>query len=145
MRDELTAALAQSGDRPLIARVSLTGATACHAGLAADPEAIEAECRAAAAAVGDSLYIEKLQLRTRAPADPLVGDDALAALRQTFLQVLDDPDVTKRLLDDFNRMNSLIPATGQRTRPPLSEPDIRALSQDAWAIVERALRQERAP
>ncbi len=50
--------------RPLIARVTLTGATPLHASLLADPEAIDAECRNAATAISGELHIERVRMQT---------------------------------------------------------------------------------
>lgn len=145
-RAVLTEAMAGAADRPLIARVTLTGATACHAALAADPNGIDAQCRGVAISVSDALFIEKVRQQTRPPAASMADGD-LAALRQTFLEALDDPDVTRRLLEDFKALDSQIPAGTDRDRPypPLTADDLRTLAPDAWAIVEAALRQERAP
>jgi len=147
IRIELTAAELATDGRPLIARIILTGATPCHAMLAADPAALHAECLNAAASVSGSLYIEKFRLLTRQPAIAAERDDALAALHATFIEALSEAEVHRRLLDDFKALDGQIPlgADRNRRRPPLSEDELRALADDAWALVETLLAQESAP
>jgi DNA repair exonuclease SbcCD nuclease subunit len=146
LRFELTAAHEQADGRPLIARVTLTGATPSHPELAADPQAIEAECRNAAAAVSGHLHIERVRLETRMPAQPLVQEGGISELYQAFFGALDDPDVQKRLLDDFINLLSQIPASDSpdRRRPPADAADLSAVAADAWHIVARTLNGEAA-
>ena len=141
LRLELTVAHDQADGRPLIARVTLTGATAVHADLVADPRAIEADCRNAAAAVSGNLHIERVRLATRAPARPLLQDGIAAELYQAFFGALDDPDIQKRLLDEFAGLLSQMPAsdTPDRHRPPGDVAALRDLAPEAWHIVARAL------
>ncbi|HET6605277.1 MAG TPA: DNA repair exonuclease [Rhodopila sp.] len=142
LRFELAAAEQGADGRPLIARVTLTGATACHAALTADLLAIDAECRAAAAGVSGGLHVEKVRVRTR-PLPLAAERDDLATLRDTFLDALDDPEVAKRLVDDFKALDGLLPGGDpNRTRPPLSLEALRSLAPDAWAITETLLGQD---
>jgi DNA repair exonuclease SbcCD nuclease subunit len=143
LRFELAAEEQRADGRPLIVRVTLTGATPCHAALTSDLTAIDAECRAAAAGISGMLHIEKLRLRTAPPPRPAEYGDELTALRRTFLEALDDPDVAKRLLADFGSLDGLVPAVDKhRTRPPLDQQQLYALAPDAWAIVETLLGQD---
>ena len=141
LRFELTAAADQADGRPLIARVTLTGTTPYHAELAADAQAIEAECRNAAAVVSGHLHIERLRLETSLPAQPVVQDGAMAELYRAFFGALDDPGVQKRLLDDFANLLSQMPASDnpERRRPPADAAALRALAPEAWHIVAHAL------
>lgn len=143
MRVALEAAVVEG--RPVIARVTLDGATPCHGALVADPERIEAECRNAAEAVAGELHIERVRLATRAPAE--VGEDALSALRRSFMGALDDGTLRGRLLAEFREMDSQVPggAGPGRTRPPLDEEGLRALAEDAWAVVASLLADGAAP
>ena len=54
--------------RPLAVRLTLTGTTAAHVRLVATSETILAEARAAAFAVAEDLWVERVALRTQAPA-----------------------------------------------------------------------------
>jgi hypothetical protein len=141
MRFELTAAHDQAAGLPLIARVTLIGATPRHADFAADPQAIDAECRNAAAAVSGSLYIERVRLETRLPPRPLVQDDSAADLERAFRDALDDPEIQQRLLADFTALAAQIPSAPGRERAPLpTTPEaLRQLAPEAWHIVARAL------
>ncbi|MDR3531000.1 MAG: DNA repair exonuclease [Rhodopila sp.] len=146
LRFELSAAHDQAGGLPLIVRVTLSGATERHAELAADPLAIDAECRNAAAAVSGSLYIERVRLESRMPLRPLDQDGSAADLEQAFLQALDDPDVQQRLLVEFSALSAQIPSGSGRdmSPPPRDINDLRALAPEAWHIVARALSGEPA-
>lgn len=147
LRARLGDAARQAEGRPLLARVTLTGATPCHAALAADPTAIDAECRNAAASVSGTLHIEKTRLLTRPPPRPLDQDDELASLRLTFLDALDDPEVAARLLDEFKALDGLIPASANRDRQraPATIEALRALAPAAWSLVETLLKQDSPP
>jgi exonuclease SbcD len=91
--------------RPLMARVTVNGATALHGALGVRRDAFREEVRAVAVAVSPSLWIEKVQLNTRpidvAAADDCTVHDEIAALLN---QGLADADVTSALraeLDAF--------------------------------------------
>jgi DNA repair exonuclease SbcCD nuclease subunit len=144
IRIELTAAELMADGRPLIARVTLTGATPCHSILAADPGALDAECRNAAASVSGNLHIEKFGLQSRPPAYTAERDDALAALHLTFVEALAEADVRRRLLDDFKTLDGQIPVGHDRNRrrAPSNDEELRALADDAWAIVETMLKRD---
>lgn len=145
LRFELDVASQQADGRPLIVRVTLTGATTCHAALTADRTAIDAECRAAAAGISGTLYIEKLRLRTRPPLRSAQHDDDLATLRHAFHDALDDPELAKRLMAEFAGLDNLVPAADRnRTRPPLTAEQLRHLAGDAWAIIETRLNEDAA-
>ena len=119
--------------RPVIARVTLTGETALHAELLADPEAAEAECRAAALATGTEIYVDAVRVRTGALS--LVEGEALATLRAVFQAALDDPAVATELADDLRALQKLLPPGAEAGELV----DLRALASDAWQIVGRAL------
>ena len=120
---------------------SLAGATDRHGELVADPRAIDAECRNAAAAVSGSLYIERVRLDTRPKPRPAGEESSMADLEAAFRQALDDPDVQRRLLADFGALAAQIPAApGRETRAlPDSVEALKALAPDAWSVVARAL------
>jgi exonuclease SbcD len=141
LRFELTAAQDLAGGLPLIARITLTGPTDRHGELVADPRAIDAECRNAAAAVSGSLYIERVRLETRPKPRPVGEEGSTADLEAAFRQALDDPDVQRRLLADFGALAAQIPAAqGREMRVlPHSIEALRALAPDAWSVVARAL------
>lgn len=141
LRFALTAAMDGAGGRPLIARVTLTGQTVCHAELTANQAAIDAECRAAAASISDTLHVERVRLETRMPTGPSVDEGLAGDLAQAFADALADPDVQKRLLEDFAGLAGLMPAseTPDRYRPPADLAALRQLAPEAWHIVARAL------
>jgi exonuclease SbcD len=141
LRFEFSAVQDQSGGLPLIARVTLTGATGCHAQLTADPSAIDAECRNAALAVSGSLYIEGVRLETSLPPRPADQEGSTADLEEAFRQALDDPEIQRRLLADFSALAAQIPTGPGRDRRaiPGTVAALRERAPDAWSVVARAL------
>ncbi len=139
------AALAAANDgaegRPLIARVALGGVTPLHAAMLADPDAIDAECRNAAAGISGELHIERVRLRTATPGTDIGDDGAMAALAQAFMAGLDDPDLQARALEDLRRLASQMPRLPGSAPPslPTTAEALRLLAADAWQEVAHAL------
>jgi DNA repair exonuclease SbcCD nuclease subunit len=127
---------------PLIARVTLQGTTDRHAEMTADFQAIEAECRNAAASISGSLFIERVRLETRPLIRvPDIDGSAAALLEEAFLQALEDPDIQKLLLDDFRALSGQVPTVvGRETRAlPKTLDDLRKQAPEAWHMVAQAL------
>jgi DNA repair exonuclease SbcCD nuclease subunit len=139
VRFALEAQAANLEGRPLLARLNLAGATKLHAALAADPEAVRAECQNAAFATGADIHIEKVALLTQAPTETGVGPGA--ELQEAFSLGLDDPDLVQRLLTEFTRLRQDIPYIHGRTPPdlPQNADDLRGLLTDAWILAGQAL------
>ncbi len=146
VRMELAGALAASEGRPLIVRLTLAGATAQHAAMLADLDAIEAECRAAAAQLSGELYIERVRVQTR-PAGQGLSGEAAAQLAEAFLAGLDDPAVVAQLLEDFRAIAAQMPGLKGREGAPLPQSleALRDLAPEAWQIVAHALAGGAAP
>ena len=126
--------------RPLIARVILSGTTDLHAGFAADPATIEAECRNAAASLNAEIFIERVLLQTRA-ADS-AGAGASAALAEAFAAGLDDAELVERLLADFRKLRQDLPfiaGRDGRAAIPDSPEALRALLGDSWHLAAQFL------
>lgn len=141
-RAALAAAQDGAEGRPLIVRVALSGATDCHPALLADPEAMDAEMRAAAAAVSGEMYVERVRLDTRLPAGRAAADLAAAAqLQAAFLAGLDDARTVEALLADFRALAGQMPRQPGRPPPdlPQSLDALRALAPEAWQMVAQAL------
>lgn len=137
LRFALDVARREAEGRPLIARVTLHGATTLHSSLVANPAEIEAECRNAAAAIGHDLYIEKVRIVTR----PVEGEATdLSALEQAFRAASAEPSLTDTLLKDFARLNAVVPA-GAQTDVPRTADALHQLQDDAWHLVRHALSQ----
>ena len=132
------AALADTAGRPVLARLTLTGATNLHGTLLGDSERLAAECRNAAIEVGAALWVESVRVRTR-PL-PLPQGDELAPLRAAFAAGLDDPALVKTLLDDLASLRQKLPGPA-RTGLDLPEDaeGLRTLADDAWQIAADAL------
>jgi len=127
--------------RPLLARLTLTGATKLHAGFAADPAAIEAECRNAAQSTGADIHVERVGISTRAEYEPGAGPGA--DLEEVFARGLDDPDLVQRLLGEITKLRQDIPFIPGREAVdlPKSVEDLRMLLPDAWHLAEKLLRE----
>jgi len=122
--DKVRVALAGADGRPVLARLTLTGASALHGTLIGDTDHLAAECRNAAIEEDAELWVESVRLRT-SPV-PLTKDDMLAPLRAAFTAGLDDPALVKSPLDDLASLRQRLPApardrspTPQKLLPPL--------------------------
>ena len=135
VRFELEVATREAEGRPVMVRVELTGATVLHSALVADPAGIDAQCRAAAAAVGPDVHVEKVKLRTT-PAGLGAGD--LAPLEEAVRAALADPALASELLKDFTRLRNVLPA-GSEVEVPQDAAGLATLVNDAWEIVRHAL------
>jgi hypothetical protein len=131
-------ALAGADGRPVLARLTLTGASELHGTLIGDTDHLAAECRNAAIEEDAALWVESVRVRTQ-PV-PLAKDDVLAPLRAAFTAGLDDPALVKALLDDLASLRQRLPAPARAT---LELPDdiegLRSLAEDAWQIAAEAL------
>lgn len=133
------AALAEAEGRPLLARVTVSGATALHGTLLGDAEHLAAECRNAALAAGGALWVEQLRVRTHPPA-AAGADPGLAPLRAAFAAGLDDPALVAGLLQELAALRGKLPAAA---RDGLALPEdaagLRALAEDAWEVAAAAI------
>lgn len=142
LANKVHAAIAQADTRPLLARLTLTGATDLHARLLNDTDRLAAECRNAAIEAGGALWLESVHMQTRPTA--LTTGDALAPLRDAFTAGLDDPDLMAGLLDDLAALRQKLPAAARADELAIPDnPDaMRALAEDAWQIAADALAPE---
>jgi DNA repair exonuclease SbcCD nuclease subunit len=139
VRRVLAAAGEQADGRPLLVRLTLSGATVLHPALLAEPLAVEAECQNA---VADQMWLESVRLRTRLPeaATAAPSADALALLAEAFRQALDDPAQSADLLAEMQGLAGRLPgAVGADLDVPRTVDQLRALAPDAWQIVAHAL------
>lgn len=136
--DAVRAAVADAEGRPVLARLTLTGATGLHGTLLGDADRLAAECRAAAIKADSELWVEAVRVRTH-PAR-MADVDVLAPLRAAFVAGLDDPALVGTLLDDLAALRQKLPA---EARAGLDLPEdaagLRSLAEDAWAIAADAL------
>lgn len=110
----LEAGLDAADGRPLAARVLLEGACPVHDDLTADPERWVNEIRALAGSVGDALWIEKVQIRTRRSADLSLSsatarEDALGGLLRTIRALEADDAKLARLAEGFADLERKLP------------------------------------
>jgi DNA repair protein SbcD/Mre11 len=113
---------AKAEGRLLALRIKLTGASALHGKLAADPSRWRDEIEAAAQRAHEDIVLERFSLETRPPAasaprqksDLKDSDFDFASLLD---ECLDDPDLRREALAALAGVESKIPAGA----PPLSE------------------------
>jgi DNA repair protein SbcD/Mre11 len=136
--DAVGAALAAADGRPVLARVTLIGATELHGRLQDDAERLAAECRNAAIEADGRLYVESVRVRTRPM--PVAQDDVLAPLRAAFAAGLDDPAVVASLLEELASLRQRLPAAARAGLDlPGDEDGLRILAGEAWQIAAGAL------
>ena len=130
------AAIAAADDRPVLARLSVTGTTDLHGALLNDTDRLVAECRNAAIEAGGQLWVESVKLGTR----PVLTADAgtLTELRQAFFAGLDDPDLTAKLRAEFDSLRQKVPARAD-LRLPADADEMRQLAEDAWELAAGAI------
>ena len=139
LRFALAQAQGAAEGRPLFARVTLTGATAQHAAMLAEPDAIDAEARNAAAAAGTDVFVEQVRVLTRPPA--AAAPDAEDQLAAVFQAALDAPDLLRDLLAELRSLANQVPPLPGRAPPDLPETEaaLRALAPEAWQVVAHRL------
>ena len=130
--DSVRAAIAEADDRPVLARLTVTGAT----GLLADTDRLVAECRNAAIEAGGQLWIESVKIRTQ----PVASADAgtLTELRDAFFAGLDDPELTAKLRAELASVRQKVPAKAKLELPDDAD-GMRQLAEDAWQLAAAAI------
>jgi hypothetical protein len=136
--EAVNAALADADGRPILARLTLTGATELHGTLLGDVDGLAAECRNAAIEADGALWVESVRVLTRPLA--LAKDDVLAPVRAAFAAGLDDSELVKGLLDDFAALRLKLPTAA---RGGLDLPEdaaaLRILADEAWQFAADVL------
>jgi DNA repair exonuclease SbcCD nuclease subunit len=143
LRAAVGTAMAAAAERPLLARLTLTGETALHAILPDRLEELAAQAAGAAIEAGGRLWIEKVRLRTRAPAR--LAADAMEPLRQAFLAAASDPAIADPLRAEVEALrNRLPPAIRGEADLPTDALGLSLLADEAWDAVVAALAAEGA-
>lgn len=132
MREALSSAWLDSEARmPLVARITLTGATAEAGGFIDRAASLRDDARAVAASISPDLFIEKVRVRVTPPAENIgiqMGDDLSALISEAGA----DPDLAAALAVDLEPFLAA-------ARTSLGEPepsDLRAqANDDNWAGV----------
>jgi DNA repair exonuclease SbcCD nuclease subunit len=125
---EIRAAVSQAEGRPLVIRLTLSGATPLHRSIQADQRQLIEDIRAIAADAGAGrVCIERLRVRVTAPALALASRDALEGPLQEIGRLVAELRSTAEMRDDFAReFSELI----RKLPPDLA--DSLALSDDDW-------------
>ncbi len=124
LQDRLAQAYADGGDRPLAARITLTGQSALHDGLVAGASRFEAEAQAIAARVSVDCWLERVRLKTTtrkrtAPdnleiksfdIEGLLGDAAADPAMAHAIAALSQDIRNKFPRDLLDRANEFLPA-----------------------------------
>jgi len=101
----------ESGGLPLIVRVTITGATDLHSWLLENEDQLREDIRGIAVAISGQLWIEKIAIRTQAPAQTRVNisgsADEIGALLASGRK---DPETLSKLKEDLDEFLSRLPA-----------------------------------
>ena len=150
-RAALERAAQEADGRPVAARVVLTGATAAHVALEAEPERVAGEIRALATDVGD-VWVEKVRMTTRARLD--LGalrerDDAIGQLCRSLEAMRTDDEALVSLSAELSDLRQKLPAELRDGEDALHLEDPRVmaalLDEVEQMVVPRLLSKERAP
>ena len=99
--------------RLLAIRLRLTGTTALHDSLAAAPERLLAEARAAAAGLSSTpVYVEKVKQATEPELDATTRrerQDALGEMQRLLDEATNDPDIRAMIEKDIRRLAERLP------------------------------------
>lgn len=108
--------------RHLCARVTLTGATALHAWLTVHPSQVEDDVLAQAAALGDTVSIERVRIATRDPEGerPVDHGDALGDLQGYLDEASRDPDFLASLRDALTPVVQELPEVDDDAHPEIA-------------------------
>ena len=137
--DSVAQALAAAEDRPLLARLVLTGDAT--PGLATDAERLAAECRNAAIEAGGTLFMEAVRLRTRPRRTLEAG--ALDPLRAAFEAGLADPARIAALLAEMAALRAKVPAPARDALDlPQDAEALARLGEEAWQLAAAAIEAE---
>ncbi|ROO27303.1 metallophosphoesterase [Salinisphaera japonica YTM-1] len=113
MRQALAAEAAEADGRLLAIRLRLTGQTALHEALLADPERLLAEARTSAAGTGSAeIYVEAVRLACQPTAhagDRAEREDALGELARLLESAADDDDVQSMVAADIRPLIERLP------------------------------------
>jgi DNA repair exonuclease SbcCD nuclease subunit len=112
-RTELARHAAQAGGRLLAARVVISGKSRAHAALARDPEHWTEQLRAASLDVGEgSVWLEKVQLATSGPLDPVrlaQSEDAIGQLARALGEQAQVPSALLDLASELAELKRKLP------------------------------------
>jgi DNA repair exonuclease SbcCD nuclease subunit len=134
-------ACAAAEGRALLARLRLSGETPLHAELPDRLDELVAHAAGAAIEADGRLWIEKVELRTRPPAQHAA--DALAPLRAAFMAALEDREVAASLLADLEAVRQKVPAPARRQADiPGDALALARLGEEAWDAVLAAIAAE---
>jgi DNA repair exonuclease SbcCD nuclease subunit len=118
VRPALGQAIDDADGRLAALRVVLTGRTAAHHGLKADPDRLLSECQAAALLYADAVWIEKVRVETRPPRaaadDEFAPGDAVGLLLGTIDTLSRDDAMLAALNADLADLLTRLPTELRR-------------------------------
>lgn len=128
----LADAHAASDNRPLAARITLTGETALHNRLVAQRERLQDDLRARGFQLSDDLWVESLKIRTAPPSFAPIPDDSLD-VAQLLAETADDPEFQTVLSELVESIKARLP---KDLHGDFAESDmLKTLLADARALV----------
>ncbi len=138
LAEQVGHAVSAGDGRPLLARLTLRGATPLHGTLLGDTAQLAAECRNAALAAGGELWVESVQVRTTPARADL--DEALLPLRAAFEAGLGDAELVAALLKDLAALRRRLPAAALAGLDiPEDAAALDRLAEDAWEVAAAAI------
>lgn len=112
-RESLARAVEEAGERTLAARVVVTGTSAAHGELSADPERWLHEVRAASLDLAAPVFVERVVLRTRTAIDLDAlrrHDDPVGALLRSLDDLRGDEAGLEALVEELRDLEAKLPA-----------------------------------
>jgi DNA repair exonuclease SbcCD nuclease subunit len=147
---EAVASEAETADGRLLAvRLHMIGTSQAHRELAGDPERWTSEIRATVADLGAEVWVEKIQLRTRAALDLdalLEHDDPVAGLLRSLRELRTDESELKTLLRVFDDLKGKLPLEYRQWEEALNLDDpatLKTLLEDVEQILISRLLEAR--
>jgi DNA repair exonuclease SbcCD nuclease subunit len=101
----------ESEARPLVVRISIVGATSLHGWLSESKDQLQQDVRGIAVSLSEQLWIEKIVIKTQAPAQAKVGDPATVdEIGALLASGSENPEIFERLREDLEEFLSRLPA-----------------------------------
>lgn len=101
----------KSEGRPLVVRISIVGATSLHGWLSESKDQLQQDVRGIAVSLSEQLWIEKIVIKTEAPAQAKVDDPATVdEIGALLASGSENPEIFERLREDLEEFLSRLPA-----------------------------------
>jgi DNA repair protein SbcD/Mre11 len=147
-RQTLSPILERNPNVLTVLRVTVEGETAAHDEVMSDPERWENEIRAAALDdAGDRAWVEKVKLRTQAPAGDIKPEGAVGELLALVDELIADPEALSGLTSELADLDKKLPREFKEATEGWQPDDpgwLKELLNEARPMLVRRLLQGRA-